>query len=133
MRFAAAAEQLIGAPYRLHGRSPATGLDCAGLAIVALKNCGCPIADQTGYSMRISDLSELFDLTRKCGFRPASGMMQPGDVFCVKPGPAQAHIVIADRSYRFLHAHAGLGRVVSQGTLPDWPLLAHWRLFTEPE
>lgn len=133
MRFAEEAERLVGVPYRLHGRSPAAGLDCVGLAIAALKNCGRPVADRSGYSLRISNLSELFDLARKCGFRPACGSTVPGDVYCVKPGPAQAHIVIADRSLRFLHAHAGLGRVVSQESLPDWPILAHWRLFTEPE
>ncbi len=34
---AAAALNLIGTPFRLHGRDPATGLDCVGLVAEAMR------------------------------------------------------------------------------------------------
>ena len=33
---ATAAEQLIGIPFRLHGRNPETGLDCVGVVAAAV-------------------------------------------------------------------------------------------------
>ena len=37
---AEAALGLLGVPFRLHGRDPATGLDCVGLVAEALRRAG---------------------------------------------------------------------------------------------
>lgn len=39
--FADAAEALLGAPFRLGGRDPATGIDCVGLAISGQSSLPC--------------------------------------------------------------------------------------------
>ena len=39
-RMVFAARAMIGAPFRLHGRNPPTGLDCIGLALRVLEQAG---------------------------------------------------------------------------------------------
>lgn len=51
----------------------------------------------------------------------------PGDVLLVRPGPAQVHLLVCARDGRFVHAHAGLRRVVAMPGPHGWPVLRHWR------
>lgn len=37
--------ELVGAPWRVLGRDPETGLDCLGLVIIALRRMGIPARD----------------------------------------------------------------------------------------
>lgn len=127
-----AAEALVGARYRLHGRMPETGLDCVGLVHAALSRAGLSPRAPTGYRLRSLDVEPLLAFAAMSGLRPAGGPTLPGDVLLVRPGPAQHHLHIAlapDASggARFAHAHAGLRRVaIHHGPLAD-PLLGHWR------
>ena len=46
-------------------------------------------------------------------------------------GPCQLHLLVASNAGQFVHAHAGLRRVI-RGALPaEWPVIAHWRLTTQ--
>ena len=57
----------------------------------------------------------------------ALGIAVPGDLILARPGPAQHHLLVASGPDRFIHAHAGLRRVVAMpGPLP-WPVLHRWR------
>lgn len=125
-RFAAAAEALAGAPFRLGGRDPAMGLDCVGLVACALDGADAP----AGYALRNSDLTRHLAFATRAGFAPASGAIARGDLILAVPGPAQHHLLVALAPARFVHAHAGLRRAaIHHGALP-WPVLAHWRLST---
>lgn len=125
---AAAAECLAGRPFRLHGRDPETGLDCIGVLSAALEAAGRPAALPDGYRLRTRSLPELAGIAAACGFASADGHCEPGDVVMVRAGPCQFHLAVAVHSDRFVHAHAGLGRVVLwDGPLP-WPVVHHWRL-----
>lgn len=126
---ASAAAAYVGAPFRLHGRSRA-GLDCVGLLGCALADCGRQVPLPQGYGLRNRDPARLFACFVPAGFvRQEDGAsIDPGDVLVVIPGPAQQHLLIATGEDRFVHAHAGLRRVVEMAAPVPWPVLQHWRL-----
>ncbi len=128
LRLARAAEALEGVSFRLHGRDPATGLDCIGLLGAAMARAGRPIPLPSGYPWRLRDIALWLPAPESCGFALASGKVRPGDVIMLQPGPAQFHLAIAARDNRWVHAHAGLRRVVISAELPAGPIVAHWRL-----
>jgi len=128
---AAAAEALIGCPFRLHGRDGARGLDCVGLIACALEAVGRPIVVPDRYGLRRQSIGRLAAVERKAGLVAAEGPVEPGDILLVRPGPGQFHFAIALTGGAFVHAHAGLGRVVRTPGPLNWPTERHWRLFTE--
>lgn len=125
---AAAAASLVGTRFRLHGRAPDTGLDCVGLLAASLAAIGRAAPLPNGYRLRARSLPGVEAAAQTCGFLPASGGIRAGDVLLVRPGPCQFHLVIAATHGRFVHAHAGLKRVVMLDRLPDWRPAGHWRL-----
>jgi cell wall-associated NlpC family hydrolase len=127
-QLAAAAEQLVGAPFRLHGREPASGLDCVGVLAAALAACGKAARLPNGYALRNRVLPQLGAFVSGSGFAAAAGPIEPGDALLVQAGPGQVHLLVAAGCGGFIHAHAGLRRVVRCHGLPDWPVIAHWRL-----
>jgi cell wall-associated NlpC family hydrolase len=128
---AAAAEELAGAPFRLQGRDPQTGLDCIGVLSAALSAIGRPVAFPIGYRLRASRLDGLETWAAAAGFAPASLPFKAGDVLIVRPGACQFHLLILLPANRFVHAHARLKRVaVAPGPVP-WPIAGHWRLARE--
>jgi cell wall-associated NlpC family hydrolase len=128
MALAAAAEALIGTPFRLHGRDPARGLDCVGLVTAALEGAGRSPRAPAGYRLRQLDPSGHLGAAGLSGLGAASGPIAPGDVLLVQAGAAQCHLLVASRRGGFVHAHAGLRRVVHSPAPLDWPVLRHWRL-----
>lgn len=128
---AAAAERLVGTPFRLHGRDPARGLDCVGLVAAAFAAAGRPVRAPAGYRMRQSRIDELAGAAAEAGLADVSGPIAPGDVLLVRIGPAQHHLLVAGMSGGFVHAHAGLGRVVEGPAPLTWPVERHWRLAAE--
>lgn len=125
---ALAAQGLIGALFRLHGRSPNSGIDCIGLLAVSLERIGRPLSLPTGYPLRLRTLSVWLPDPQACGFVPAQEPFEPGDVILLRPGPAQTHLAIADALGGWVHAHAGLRRVVGQSERPTGIIIHHWRL-----
>lgn len=124
--FAAAAEGLLGAPFRLGGRDPAAGLDCVGLVACALE-----AEAPEGYALRNSCIARHLAFAERAGFVAATGPVMRGDLVLTSPGPAQHHLLVALGRDRFVHAHAGLRRVaLHHGPLP-WPERARWRLAQE--
>lgn len=125
---ARAARQFIGVPFRLHGRDPAFGLDCIGLVGAALAAIGrTPVLPAT-YALRNSDVTRLLEFAAVNGLQECSPPIRSGDVILVEPGPSQHHVLIAEHSGSFIHAHAGLRRVVRMPGPLDWAICRHWRL-----
>jgi len=124
----AAARGLVGAPFRLHGRDPAMGLDCVGVVALALVAAGCrgvARAVPDGYRLRGGALALHEARLRAAGLVRAGGQ-RPGDVLLVEAGVAQFHLMIATGDGH-VHAHAGLGRVVDMPGPSPWPVLGRWR------
>ena len=122
------AEALVGAPFRLHGRDPASGLDCVGLLVAALAAIGRHPPAPRAYGLRNRDIGSALAFVPGMGLADICGATLPGDVLLVRAGPLQDHLLIAAAGSRFIHAHAGLRRVVATPGPLAWPLLRHWRL-----
>lgn len=127
-QLATAAEALVGSAFRLHGRDPATGLDCVGVLAAALSSVGHPNRLPNDYTLRNRTLIDTSPIAQLCGLGPASGPIVAGDVAICRVSPCQFHIAIAASSGGFVHAHAGLRRVVLAPGPLAWPTIQHWRL-----
>ena len=125
MRGEAAAERaraLVGAPFRLQGRSRAEGLDCVGVAAAAFG-----LEAPRGYSMRGTEIEGLeAELAARGLQRRRRGEAAAGDLMIFRPGPAQLHLAVCTGA-SFVHADIGLGRVVHRPLPAPWPLIALWR------
>ena len=130
---AEAARALIGSPFRLHGRDPATGLDCVGLVSAALAASGVRPAVPTGYSLRNLDIAQWLPLAQQSGLVPAPGAICAGEVLLIALAHCQHHLVIAADAVTVIHAHAGLRRVVLQPLDPAWQVHAKWRFAPQKE
>jgi hypothetical protein len=127
-QFAIAVEELVGTPFRLHGRDRMTGLDCVGVVLAGLARIGCPATDVRGYGLRNLDHQPYLAQFRRSGFSKCAGSPDVGDVVQVSPGPGQLHLLVASANGGFVHAHAQLGRVVQSHASLPWPVQALWRL-----
>lgn len=133
VQLADAAETLVGAPFRLHGRDRATGLDCLGVVAVSLAACGRTPSVPTGYGLHVRAIDRFLAAADAAGLRQTEEAVEPGDVVLVRPAPGQHHLLVARDGWTFIHAHAGLRRVVAMpGPLP-WPVLRRWRLASRKE
>lgn len=119
-RVAAAARELVGVRFRLHGRDAATGLDCVGVAWAALRGAGVSVGAPEGYALR-------------CGrwTAPVIGLVEadgaaPGDVLLCRVSALQLHVAVRVPD-GVVHADAGLRRVVERPGALDWPLVGAWR------
>lgn len=124
---AEAAEALIGTRFRLHGRNPSTGLDCIGLFAAAMAAAGPGCSVPTGYPLRMLDVARWLPDPAGFGLGDAESPFKPGDVVMLRPSVGQFHLAIAGQT-GWVHAHAGLRRVVRQPNLPSGHLVHHWRL-----
>lgn len=125
---ARAAQSLVGCPFRLHGRDPATGLDCVGLVAAALAATGVRAVPPRGYSLRNIDVEQWLPLADHSGLKLADGPVFAGQILLIALPHCQHHLVIAADTRTVIHAHAGLRRVVRQPLDASWQVAAKWRL-----
>jgi len=125
-RIAAEALALVGVRFRLHGRSEATGLDCVGLAALAVERAGGRAAPLPAYRLRGMGPIRAGQAIADLGWTPVAAAC-PGDLLLADSGPMQLHVMILTQT-GLVHAHAGLGRVVLMPLPSPWPILGNWRL-----
>lgn len=116
-----AARACLGTPFRHQGRMPGRGLDCAGLAVVALKAAGVEIRDMTNYSRTPHDdnLRSIVSLQRGLRFVPRDDM-QAGDVLIIRIGAEPSHLAICAGSGHIIHAYEHVGKVVEHRVDEHW-------------
>jgi cell wall-associated NlpC family hydrolase len=114
----AAARACLGARFRLHGRDRVHGLDCVGLVATAYALADVP----SGYRLRGGREAAVLATLDALGFREVQRPCA-GDLLLLRPGPFQYHLAVATPG-GFVHADAGLRRVVEVPGCPRWPLLA---------
>ena len=125
---AAAAQQCLGAPFRLHGRDPATGLDCVGLVGWALGRAGQGATIPVDYGLRGMGHRRVVAFAQAQKWQDQMDYPPPpGTILLMQPGPAQIHLgIISGR--QMIHAHAGLRRVVAAPLPPLAAIAAMWRV-----
>lgn len=117
----AAALACVGARFRLHGRRVAQGLDCVGVAAHAFGIEAVP----TGYALRGGAADAIVAVVRRLGFK-ACADAGPARLLLLDAGPFQFHLAVTT-ARGFVHADAGLRRVVERPGVPRWPVLGIWR------
>ena len=116
------ARSLIGCRFRPQGREPEHGLDCVGLVCAAFQ-IPTELVPRD-YRLRgdqsdrlEAELAPFFELVPDAG---------AGDVLVMRAAPDQLHVgIMTERG--FIHADAGLRRVVETPGLPLWPILSAHR------
>lgn len=118
----ARARALVGTRFRPQGRDPRWGLDCVGLAGLALGLGGV----RRDYALRGGSVALLHEEFGRAGlFRVAQA--RPGDLLLMRSGPAQLHLAILTDS-GMVHADAGLRRVVERPGAPPFEIASAWRM-----
>jgi murein DD-endopeptidase / murein LD-carboxypeptidase len=116
----------VGVPFRLHGRCAGEALDCVGLVAVALGEitgrCDVPMH----YTLR-GDFADVVDrYFESVGLKKCTEPFADGDIVLVCVAPKQSHLMVrADGG--FVHAHAGLRKIVLTPGPPLWPVTGAWR------
>lgn len=123
-----AAEGLVGTRFRLHGRHREHGLDCLGVVTASLREIGLPGDFPTDYAWRNTNAQRPADLAARWNFVRAQGVIQPGDVILLRMKAATLHFIIAVTHGAFVHAHAGLKKVLLTPLMPEGQIVQHWRL-----
>lgn len=116
-----AARGTVGVRFRTQGRDPAYGLDCVGVAAVALRAGGYSGPVPEGYALRTGAFSG-----EMCGLVACDGD-RAGDLVLCRAGPGQLHLVVLTNA-GFVHADAGLRRVVERPGVVPWPVVTAWRI-----
>lgn len=120
-----AAMSLVGVRFRLHGRDPATGLDCVGVVAEAMRRAGIEPVVPAGYRLRSTSVIGLLPFAKANHFEPVA--LADADVALAMVNPVQPHLAVSAAD-GFVHAHAGIGRVTFlPGALP-WPVAGSWRV-----
>ena len=110
----------VGARFRVHGRDPGTGLDCIGLVAWATGR-----AAPSGYALRGGSADRIAAGLDAAGLARVD-RARAGDVVVALAGPGQFHFAIVT-TRGFVHADAGLRRVVERPGVLPWPVIGIWR------
>ena len=121
-----AARGAVGARFRLHGRDPAFGLDCVGLAALAYRAGGFSGEIPGGYALRGGDPVAVAAMIDASGLA-RTPEERPGDLVLCASGPGQLHLAIQSDD-GVIHADAALRRVVERPGPVPWPVIARWRM-----
>ena len=121
--YAERARALVGTRFRPQGRGP-EGLDCVG---VILATFGIdPSRVRKDYRIEGGDGAEL-DAALLQHFRRVSPReLAAGDVIVMRPDARQLHLGVRTDA-GFVHAHAGMRRVVETPGDPEWPVAGIYR------
>lgn len=119
----ARARRCLGVRFRAQGRSIDHGLDCVGVAAFAYDR-----EVPRNYALRGGDPTEIAAMIEAAGLRPIDReMADAGDLLLIAASYWQLHLVILT-GQGFVHADAGLRRVVETPGRPRDTMLAAWEL-----
>jgi cell wall-associated NlpC family hydrolase len=125
-RAVAAARLLMGTRFRLHGRDPQYGLDCVGVAGLALRAAGFEGTIPSDYALRGGSAEDFVALIEGSPL-VRTAQPRPGDVLLFVVDATQFHVAVMMPG-GIAHADAMLGRVVERPGPPPWPMVAAWTL-----
>lgn len=123
MDFAARAQALAGTRFRPQGRGVG-GLDCVGLALSVYAIS--PDDVRRDYSLRGQHEAEIRQFLERRFRRIGPRASRAGDLMLMRIASDQLHLGIRTVD-GFVHAHAGLRRVVETAGAPEWPIVGVYR------
>jgi lipoprotein Spr len=127
--YAARARSLVGARFRAQGRGEGC-LDCVGVVIATFEIPATAV--RRDYRLRgPHHLEDLRTALERHFRRVARPELRAGDVMLLAAAEHQPHLAVRTDA-GFVHAHAGLRRVVESPGDPDWPVLAVYRKRRRP-
>lgn len=121
--YAEHARALVGTRFRPQGRD-SCGLDCVGLAIETFGIRADAV--RRNYRLKGDHRREVETGLTKYFRRISKRDAKDGDVLLLKVARDQLHLAVRTDG-GFVHAHAGLGRVVETPGEPEWPLIGVYR------
>ena len=121
--YAERARALVGTPFRLQGRGDA-GFDCVGVALEAFALPSDRV--RRNYRMRGNYEAEVRQSLAEHFRRVPAKQLRPGDLMLMRVASDQLHMAIRSAA-GFIHAHAGLRRVVETPGMPACPLIGIYR------
>ena len=120
----ARARALVGTRFRPQGRAPEHGLDCIGLSCAAFEIPSVIVP--ADYRLRGGDRCRLEEGLTRFFRRVSRKSAAPGDLLLLSVASDQPHLaVLTERG--FVHADAGLRKVVETPDRPGWPIVSVWR------
>ena len=130
----AAVRACIGTRFRSQGRVPGLALDCVGVALVAAQAAGLVLANLPLYQLGGDNEALIDTLLARAGLQRVTAPAA-GDVWLFAPAQGQRHLAVqvdnmprgSRADTQFVHAHAGVGRVVESPADPAWALLGSYR------
>lgn len=125
-RIFAAAQAMVGVPFRAQGHDPETGLDCVGLVWAAHAAAGVRLVRPSGYPLRGWRRARIEAALVEAGLREARDAGRPGDVVLMALPAGQYHLALTGAA-SIVHAHAGLRRVVEAPRDVALATMARWR------
>ncbi|MFL6725356.1 MAG: peptidoglycan endopeptidase [Sphingomicrobium sp.] len=121
--YAARAQALVGTRFRPQGRGEG-GLDCVGVVLATFQIPADVV--RCDYRLAGVETGEIEAALESHFRRVAKSQLRSGDVMLLQAGQDQPHLAVRT-AHGFVHAHAGLRRVVETPGLPEWPLLGVYR------
>lgn len=118
------ARKLVGVAFKHQGRSPVSGVDCAGLVACVYRALGVPFEDYTEYGRKPRPEILLAQAARDMDEIDATEA-RGGDVLLIaftKPGRplTPQHFALKTDEGTIIHAHRKAGRVIEEPLTPYW-------------
>lgn len=126
---AAAADSMVGVPFKHAGRNPKVGLDCVGVVLCSVWSAGCDLPDCIGYGPLPRHEVVLAELDKRAK-RLHMDDAQPGDVLLFEyRREMPMHFAVLLSNNYIVHAHGATGKVVKHRLSPAWAMRLHsiWR------
>ena len=111
------AKSMLGTPWHHQGRVPNVGLDCAGLILMSLKDCGLIVNAPIDYARKVDPDVMLKVITDYCD--AVEGGMIDGDLIFMTFRHVPQHVGLYIGNNRMIHCYEGHG-VVIQELVPFW-------------
>lgn len=116
------ARSYIGTPFHHQGRKKGIGIDCVGLLVCVMRECGLKVEDQANYNglidsglLRSKLDAHLVEVGLSLAMVGNTQIMrqsyQPGDILLLRIGKIPQHIAIVTDG-GIIHTHEGSGKVV---------------------
>jgi hypothetical protein len=115
---------LVGVPFRPQGRDVQHGLDCVGLCLAAYRIPTELV--RRDYRIRGDHRGEVMTSLPGWFRRVVRGRARAGDLLVLAVADDQLHLAVRTDD-GFVHADAGLRRVVNTPGEPQWPVIGVYR------